>query len=499
MALDSVHPLYAEHHPDWVMMRDFYKGESVVKGKREAYLPATQGMQIDGMSAGEMGLSAYNAYLLRAVFPDYVKEAVEAYIGTLHLKPPTVTLPAVMEPLRERATSYGEPMNLLLRRMNEEQLVTGRVGLLLDLPINPDPAKPLPYIALYTAESIRNWDDGEIEEGPSRLNLVVLDESGNKRQANFDWKRVAKYRVLQLGMIQANEAEGTAQATYQYGVFENETGTSAQYNEAALKTPAIRGTTLPKIPFVFTNSKDIIPEPDQPPLMGLARLCGAIYRGEADYRQNLFMQGQDTLVLIGEQTGRQVSAESEASSQPLRTGAGSMINVEAGGDAKYIGVDSQGLPEQRIALENDRTRAESKSGVLATNKGSQAESGEALKIRVAAATATLVQIALTGAAALEAILRICAEWMGANPDEVKVTPNIEFSDFDMTGKNLVDLMTARNMGAPISRESIHALLVDRGMTKLPYQDEIDKIDEENLSMPQLGTDVGGNPPAGNAA
>lgn len=496
MGLDSTHPLYADRKEDWVTMRDLYRGERAVKAKGTTYLPATKGMQLDGMGAGKIGQEVYDAYRLRAVFPDYVKDAVEAYIGLLHQKPPTIELPEALEPLRERATLYGEPLELLLRRINEEQLVTGRCGLLLDLPLNPDPSDPMPYIALYITEAIRNWDDGEVNEGLAQLNLVVLDESSFKRGADFEWTPVGKYRVLEL---QAGEAAGAADSAvvngvapvYAQGVFVNDGGGAPSYDPSKVNPPMIRGQTLDEIPFVFVNSKDIVPAPDEPPLMGLARLSLAIYRGEADYRQNLFMQGQDTLVVIGERKKR--TEDVGVDEGAVRTGSGSMIELDEGGDAKYVGVTSEGLSEQRQALENDRKRAETRAGQLIDARSGEKESGEALKTRVAAQTATLNQIAKTGSAALEALLKIAAKWIGADPEKVKVTPNLEFADFEMSGENLVKLMTARTMGAPLSKRSIHALIADKGLTKLDFETETEFVAEENANDPLLGTDAGGDP------
>lgn len=492
MALDTVHPLYSEYKDDWVTMRDLYKGERAIKAKGETYLPSTKGMKLDGMThSTDPGREAYDAYKLRAVFHDYVKDAVESFIGLMHQKPPNIKLPASMEPMREKCTLYGESMELLLRRMNEEQLVTGRVGIMLDLPTTVDPSNPMPQIAMYVAESIRNWNDGESEEGETRLNLVVLDESGYVCDSDFSWRYRTKYRVLLLGDVEKAEAEDSG-AIYRQGVFGTDSA-SSDFNEAGMMEPMIRGSTLQRVPFVFVNSKDIIARPDEPPLMGLGRLALAIYRGEADYRQNLFMQGQDTLVLIG--ATRRSADASQQSGEPLRTGAGSMIEVDQGGDAKYIGVESSGLSEQREALQNDQAQAEAKSGRLTNGNGNMTESGEALQTRIAAQTATLNQIALTAAGALERLLKIAAQWIGADPNEVKVDPNLDFTNQKMTGKDMVDIMSAKNMGLPLSRKSIHSLLVDRGVTKLDFVTEQEEIDEEEpagLRRP-VGTQAGGNP------
>jgi hypothetical protein len=97
----------------------------------------------------------------------------------------------------------------------------------------------------------------------------------------------------------------------------------------------------------------------------------------------------------------------------------------------------------------------------------------------AAQTASLQQIALTGAQALEYILRIAAEWLNLNPDEVKVTPNLEFADTKFVPRELVDTMTSRSMGAPISLQTIHENLVKQGFTQREYEEEMDLIAQED--------------------
>lgn len=475
MALDSVHPRYAALKDDWGQLRDFVRGERAVKAKTTTYLPATKGMILDGMGTTatsgngggkkKLGQETYDAYLLRAVFPEYMKDALEIFMGMLHNKSPVIELPEQMEPLRNKATEIGEPLELLLQRINLEQLTTGRLGLLADLPVRPDPRNPLPFLALYVAEAVRNWDNDAISEERAELNLVVLDESGYKRNSEFEWELVQKFRVLMI------EDDNSGKRSYKTGAFEDEGGTP-QFDSEKLRTPAIRGKTLESIPFIFVNSKDISPDPDEPPLIGLARLCAAIYRSEADYRQNLFMQGQDTLVISGERAKTTVDPTQNTDEEPLRTGAGSRIELEVNGKAEYVGVQSQGLTEQRYALENDRKRAESRSGQLIDAAKGDKESGTALKTRVGAQTATLNQIAKTGALALELLLKQVAEWMGADPEKVKVQPNLEFADYQMSGQDLVNLMNAkRTMGAPLSLQSIHRLMVQGNLTQLDFVTE----------------------------
>ena len=178
MAIDDRHPLYVEKIGEWIQMHDTYKGERVIKRKRLDYLPPSEAMIQDGMTTpSSPGWRDYEAYLTRAYFHDVVRDAVKAMIGIMHMKPAAITLPAKLAAMMDKATIQGEGMQMLLRRINEAQLVYGRCGLLVDVPTGVDPADALPYIAFYDPQRIINWDAGRRVEGRNTLDLVVLDRS----------------------------------------------------------------------------------------------------------------------------------------------------------------------------------------------------------------------------------------------------------------------------------------------------------------------------------
>ena len=471
MALDSKNPLYNEFLEDWNVMEDTYRGERVIKSKGAQYLPPTSGMIADGYPTVDTGgWKAYQAYKMRAIFHGFVDEAVKTLVGIMHHKPATFELPKIMEPMVEEDPTKGESLQMLLRKINVAQLVTGRFGMLLDLPVTPTLEQVLPYIATYKAKTIINWDDGASDEiTRQNLNLVVLDETEDERNAgDFEWTREEKYRVLILGAVDANE--GSQAATYKAGVFKNKDAKT--FNEAEMVEPSFKGNTLKEIPFVFVNAADIVPDPDDPPLIGLAKLAIAIYRGEADYRQSLFMQGQDTLVVVGDHK------DDDGNDKTYRTGANASISLPKDGSASFIGVDSAGLSEQKEAIQADKKDAATLAGQLMDNTARGVESGDALQMRVSARTATLNEVALTSAFALQSILRIAARWLGANPEEVIVTPNLDFADERLEGKTLVEYMSAKMLGAPISLASIHGLMQDRGLTEFDLEEELALIAEE---------------------
>jgi hypothetical protein len=451
------HPSFVERELDWDMILDFYKGQRHVKDKTTKYLPMTPGMIIDKKNKDPQGESAYQNYLARAVFPDYIKDAVEVSIGLLHQKDASIELPPELEALRDNCSNKGESILELLLRVNEHQLVPGRCGLLVDLPAS-ESLTPELFIALYDALSIFNWDESNDFVNTDKVDFVLLDETTNIRE-NYSWVSKEKTRILRLN-----------NGIYEQAVVDGEL---LSEDLSGFVSPKVKGSVFTQIPFIFVNGKDTLPEPDTPPLLGLANTVLSIYRGEADYRYSLFMQSQDTLIIEG-----QVINKTDEVDPPIRAGAGSRIDVQMGGKAYYIGVESKGLSEQRLALDADRKRAELQTGRVIGDK-SNVESGEALRVRRGSEVATLNQIAITGARAIERCLKLIAVMKGADPSLVKITPNLNFTKVGMQGQELVNLMQSRQLGAPLSLESIHAYLTDKGLTTMEFLSEVDKILQEN--------------------
>ena len=484
-SISEPHPDYLARRPDWVTLFDAHEGQRHIKSKTTLYLPATSGMRALSSSKDKLdgeGADLYTAYLIRAFFPDIMKETVRALTGILDREAANIELPEALEDMREIATPKGESLNDLLVQMHINQLLYGRLGLLLDV----DPNSDLPLIVQYPAPQVVNWDDialtldpkqvddAKRSEARRRLLLCVLDETRYERETGnrFTWNLVPRFRALSLGDATQN-------------VYTSQVERDGAMQEAI--QPSIRGKTLDEIPFVFVNTTDLGSRPGEAPLVNLANLSMAIYRGEADHRSALFMAGQDTLVI----TGYDISAGSDenpgSESKPI-IGSGAYLNLpDPEADAKFIGPDSQALPEQRTSLEDDYRRA-GEEGIKLLSSGAGAEAAETLRIRVAARTATLQTIATTAAAGLETSLRQAALWVGANPDEVKIEPNLDFVQETQNVKELIDFATAKKAGVPLSWKSVHNYLRAKDFTEFTFEEELDEIEEEADNEILSGTD-----------
>lgn len=453
--IEQHHPKYAHRLPDYILIEDGFEGERQVKKRTTTYLPVTSGQVELGLGTSgtkpKPGQVLYDGYLCRANYPSILKDTAVALVGVMNKEPPIIELPKALEELETNATDQGEPLTALNRRIQLNQLLYGRQGLMVDV----DAARNFPYLVDFTAKQVINWDDIALPGFAERqLQLVVTDETRDTRDG-FRWESTAKFRAMEL-------------INGQYEVTIDDDGVETKI------TPNLQGKTLDFIPFSFINSVDLVPDPSEVPLLGLANMALTIYRGDADYRQALFMQGQDTLVIIGEEI------DPNDPDSKIIIGAGAMINLPTSkteADAKFIGVDGQGLPEMRDAQANDLERA-AQYGLQMMSKGSGAEAAETLKIRVAARTADLVNIAMASAAGLEQALKQAAIWVGADPDEVRVEANTDFIDEAMLASELLGLIQAKNQGAPLSWNSIHGLMRKGDLTQLTLEQEQEAIDDE---------------------
>jgi Domain of unknown function (DUF4055) len=431
------HPDLAEVLPDYQECRDAVAGSSTVKSNGAKYLPMPS-----GFNGSPDPLAMYDAYKLRAQFPDIMAPTIQGMLGIIHHGEAQIEGMDEGSPLAdmwEKATPDGLPLEALHRRITEEILTVGRVALLADLP--PE-GSDVPWIAFYRAESLINWSESK--------NFFVLEEQYRVR-TGYKWDSKLRYRILEVvdntyqvevldedgNALTADDDDKIAEQDVQEGV------------TTSVVVPQVRGgATLEEVPLVVAGSRDLSVEPDQIPLIGVSNSAFAIYRLDADYRHQLFMSGQETLFYIG-------LAKEDV---PNYVGSGVGIAIPEGGDAKYVGPSGSGIEAHRTAITDERANAaEAGSRMFAVGDKKAAESGEALRIRAQAGSATLVSVAISSAAALEAALQYCAQMVGQNPDDIVVKPNLNFLDADMTADE-ANKMVELWMNKVISYETLYSNL-----------------------------------------
>jgi hypothetical protein len=294
----------------------------------------------------------------------------------------------------------------------------------------------VPYIAGYKAESIINW---------SRDNdFYVLDETHLVRDG-FEWADTPQYRVLELLGASDSDSAVAAEGEYSQVLWES-SGSGLEAGDPVI--PQMKGgTKFIEIPFVVIGSTDVVSDIDEVPLIGVARAAFNMYRLDTDYKWQLFMSGQETLFVMSD------------TDQAVETvGAGVVINIPSGSEAKYVGPSGVGITAHKEAILDERYQAVAAGAKMFDTERKAQESGEALKIRWAAQTASLTTIALNSAKGLERALKHAASFIGADPNVVVVKPSLRFIDSTLepqAAKALMDLW----MGGAISKTTLYENLL----------------------------------------
>lgn len=426
MAVDAKHPSYVDHLEEWSQLRDTSRGTVAVKQAGQRYLPMPSGFaaQTDG------GKAMYKAYITRGRFPDILDPTLAGMVGVIHRNEPIIEMHTAMEPLWENATVDHLPLEAFHRRITSELLLMGRYAVLVDAPVE---GADLPYLAGYTAETIINWSQD--------LDLFVLDETGMVRDpGTFEWREQKSWRVLNL-----------TDGAYSQQVYGED-----QQASSAIVDPSIRGgAPLDQIPFVIAGPTELSVNVSDSPLQGVSEASVSMFQLDADYRWQLYMSGQETLFIIGGDT------------LPSVVGAAVVHGLPLAGDAKYVGPSGAGIAAHRQAILDAKEDAITAGAALFESPTGR-ESGEALKLRYSAQTATLTTVAIASAQCLERSLRNVALFMGLDPAKVTVIPNLRFIDSKMSPAEGVQLMQLW-MGGAISKLTMYENL-QKGEIASPERD-----------------------------
>lgn len=470
MAFDPTarHPMYDAFAPSWMLMRDSMAGEDEVKSKGEVYLPMKSGTRaITDPTAKQ---AAYDAYKLRAEFPELVAPTVRGAVGTMLDQAPTIDLPSALEGLRERATRDGLSLGALHRRIAMELMLVGRYGVLPGISANGEP-----YLAGYVTEAITNWDT-DAEQRPDWLMLnesrAMLDRATGK------WEQREQYRECFV-------VDG------KYGAREWVKSGAGWVPSEVVEAATRKRAPLDELPFVFIDTNDLTPDPDDVPLYGLGKLAVRVYRLDADYTFALHMTSEPTPWANGFADPAEAVKNGQA---PTTLGSSKLWLLPEGAQAGYLEFTGPGLEAQNKAIQNSLDRAIIFGANLLADTGRTAESGEAIKLRLGNQTSTLKTIAMTSAAGLQRALRNLATWMGEDPEKVVVTPNLDFFDHSLSPQEITAVVSGWQAGA-YSRQTMFERfqkgeLVPADRTFEEEQDMIDAEAPTGLIPPTLPTDDG---------
>ena len=455
------HPDYDILAPDWATIRDAVQSESVIKAKREKYLPRPAGM------TGEYA-DAYEGYLERAHYPQICPYALQGALGVIITKLPEFNVPKQLEYILEEATKEGDTLKQLFMDVIIEILLTGKCPILVDV---------LPKInefkfVKYRAEGFINWKQETLGAEKNAV-LAVMEEQMPSSEDIFSHDTETVHRVLML-----DDA-----GKYISRLFTNE-GERSDF----LSKPSYMGKRIDQVPIFIAGSINNSFDRQPIPLLSVANCSIQIYRKEADLANSEYLSCNPTLCMVG---------ASNDDDLPNVVGSSVMIVLpDPAARIFYTETDTAALSHVKQHID-DLYEEAIRHGVaiLDTRKG--VESAEALRIRQATQSASIYSIYLSALMAVKNGLILMCNWAGWDAKEVEVDApsaltygipdsNVIREIIDGFGQNVIPVEV-------IHRYLIGSGLLDQTVSLGEYMESLiaqRKIfDETGLTV-----DSSGNPP-----
>lgn len=452
--VNHTHTEYDTFAPKWKRTRDVIAGQDAVHKAGEAYLPKLKDQED----------ADYRAYVKRAGFYNATWRTIAGLTGMMFRKPPTIALPAAIEPFTTDIDLAGTSLDVFARKIALEVLGPGRVGILVDHPrvnavqsISVAAAELLglrPMLKSYRTETIINWKYARIRNRWV-LSMVVLEETVEEDEDEFKARQVKQWRVLDLD-----------NGTYRQRIFRK--GEREQFVLVDEFYPLMRNTTLDFIPFYIVGPDGIDSEMDEPPLIDLTDLNLSHYRTNADYEHGCHFTGLPTAVVSGYMT--------DDSSAKLYIGSqAAWVFPDPNAKAEYLEFTGQGLG----ALKENLDRKEQQMAVLGARMLSQekraVEAAETAAIHRAGENSVLAAIAQGISEGLTTALTVFADWAGAS-GEVVFELNRDFNPAMLDAAQLTALMKMVQTGTMSESEHFDLMqradIIDSGKTFEEHQEEI---------------------------
>lgn len=434
MPANTTHQDYDKIIPEWQKIRTAIAGEEAIKEAGTKYLP-----MLTGQADWE-----YQAYKERAMFYGASDRTVKGLTGAIFRKPPEIRFPEESKKLLETIGRAKEPIEEVAKRVVENAVGVGRVGVLLDAP-QIEGADP--FLAIYEAESIINWFSVLGPEGEEPIEIVLTEKQYKRSEEDrFVTKSSNLFRVLRLGFPEPDSGVSLSEleqgAVYSQELWEEVTELEDGKETTSLFllgtiVPRMRGgKVLRRIPFWVINSSGIGLKPEKSPMLDLVSVNISHYRNSADLEHGRHFTALPTAWVAGfdPSVSLTIGASRAWVTENTQARAGFLEFTGAGLGHLQEGMTAK---EKLMAILGARMLEELPVG---------AEAAETVRLRQSGEASTLAGIAMTCSSGLTMALRAFAEWMAIPSDEVSIALNRDFQTAGLPPNILQNLILSTQKG-----------------------------------------------------
>jgi hypothetical protein len=441
MPVTDLAPEYSENQDDWKMIRDVLKGAKAIREGGVTYLP-----MLGGMSWGE-----YEAYKKRAQFFNATARTLNGLVGMIFRKEPEIILDGaeVLRPSLEACTIDNQPFTVFARAVVREILSMGRVGALVDAPVNGGS----PYFSIYMAENITNWRNTRASNGKIVANQVILKEDLLvESQSGFGSDEITIYRELYL------DEDGVYTQRLWFPVKTKENVAYAA-QDAINASMVGAGFFRDEMPFICFGPMKSSLKVQRPPILDIAELNVLHFQRSAQLAHGQFYTATPTYWAIPPNTG---------DIPEYRVGPNTVWLVDqpnSCGILEYRGEGLRYLESACTQLENQMAGLGAR--LVADRRNTAGESNQVAEMRSKGESALLYEIVDSAERGLTDLLKIWVRWNGRNPQGVEVKLNRDFVDSALEYRTWLQLDRSHANG-DIDDETYYRVLFEGEMLPASY-------------------------------
>jgi len=454
--IDSIqHTEYTKYVNSWKKNRDAVDGGDAVKSGGYLSKPLRKNWTWED----EQDWKLYNDL---AVYYNGTGRTVDGLVGMVFRTPPVVSASSTgAKSLLEDISVEHQSIEEVARTCVQELIVVGRIGVLVDYPMGDEAGLTIserirlgrrPYIALYLAESIKDWRT-EYVNGKNQLSFVKLYEVVNQvdPENEFSIKTIPQYRILDLAAL--DEELKDSPRVYRQRIYRKDAdGRWVLFNEVY---PVMLGENMDYIPFTFITPEGAGSNVVPAPISDMAELNIAHYRNSADYEWGLHYVGSPTAVFSG-LFAPTMGGDDEV--LEIRLGSRSGIHFQdPQGSAKYLEFTGQGLNALKEAMQEKWSVMAILGARILAPERRAVESAESALIHREGETSVLANIANIVSDALSWCANILIRWAGIQTGDVRISLNTDYTPNNIDAQTLTAIVNSWMSGALGMRDVFYNL------------------------------------------
>lgn len=438
------HPDFVSAREDWTDARIALKGAKSVKASGERYLPKLGAQQDE----------EYERFKLRASYLPVVGRLIDSFEGMIFRRDPSVQIPSALSDWTKDVDGSGKSLAEFARGLVRDEILLGRVGLMVDFPGIPDEAEAIsvaqaeelnymPRLIRISPEATYNW---RLDEAGRLIEVRIEELSEEYDPENFEVTTVSYVRALQLVNVDGK-------LVYRQRLYKGQEQKNTRSTEGAVRptgmpelvnevTPLIAGEPLDYIPFWFIGGNEV----ERSSIQDVVDLSFHWYRLDADHQHGLHMVGLPTPWVSG----------IDGESLPESIGPSTIWGLP-NPDSKvgYLQIDADGLG----SLEKEKASIESRMASLGARflapEKKAAESGEALGIRNRGETSALASIAMDVSDAMTNAIKTAVRWQGGDEAKTEYVLSRDFDPARLSSNEIRELVSAHLAGVLPIEELLH--------------------------------------------